>query len=128
MINGVWRFADTYGNIKANTWTAAYNPYAGAGQQNYDWFRFDAYGNMLTGWFLDYDGNWYFLNPASDGTQGRMMTGWVWVMDGFGVQRCYYFNPVSDGTRGKMMTNTIVDGYTIDANGCWTVNGIQQIK
>lgn len=128
LLNGVWHFVDTAGNMKVNTWTAAYNPYASAGQQNYDWFRFDAYGNMLTGWFLDNDGNWYFLNPISDGTQGMMMTGWVWIMDGFGVQRCYYFNPVSDGYRGKMMTNTIVDGYMIDADGCWTENGIQQIR
>ena len=76
MLNGSWRFADTSGNIKVNTWTAAYNPYAVAGQQNYDWFRFDINGNMVTGWFTDVDGNRYFLNPLSDGTLGRMMTGW----------------------------------------------------
>ena len=128
VLNGFWRFADTSGNIKVNTWTAAYNPYATAGQQNYDWFRFDINGNMLTGWFTDVDGNRYFLNPLSDGTLGRMMTGWVWIMDEFGVQRCYYFNPNSDGYRGKLLTNTIIEGYTVDANGCWTVDGVVQTK
>ena len=128
MLNGFWRFADTSGNIKVNTWTAAYNPYATAGQQNYDWFRFDANGNMMTGWFTDVDGNRYFLNPVSDGTLGKMLTGWVWIADEFGIQRCYYFNPNSDGYRGKLLTNTVVDGYTIDANGCWTIDGVIQVK
>lgn len=83
---------------------------------------------MVTGWFTDVAGNRYFLNPLSDGTLGRMMTGWVWIMDEFGVQRCYYFNPNSDGYRGKLLTNTIVEGYTVDADGCWTVNGVVQTK
>ena len=128
ILNGAWRFVDSTGNAKVNTWTAAYNPYAAAGQQNYDWFRFDANGNMMTGWFTDVDGNRYFLNPLSDGTLGKMMTGWVWIADEFGIQRCYYFNPNSDGYRGKLLTNTVVDGYTIDANGCWTVDGVVQVK
>lgn len=128
ILNGAWRFVDASGNAKVNTWTAAYNPYATAGQQNYDWFRFDANGNMMTGWFTDVDGNRYFLNPVSDGTLGKMLTGWVWIADEFGIQRCYYFNPNSDGYRGKLLTNTVVDGYTIDANGCWTIDGAVQTK
>lgn len=128
ILNGFWRFTDAFGNLKVNTWTAAYNPYATAGQQNYDWFRFDVNGNMVTGWFTDIDGNRYFLNPISDGTLGKMMTGWVWIADESGVQRCYYFNPNSDGYRGKLLINTVVDGYTVDANGCWTINGVVQVK
>lgn len=34
----------------------------------------------------------------------------------------------SDGTRGKMMANTTVDGYTLDAQGHWTVDGVVQTK
>ena len=128
MLNGFWHFSDASGNACINNWVAAYNPYAVSGQQNYDWFRFDQFGNMLTGWFTDADGSRYYLNPLSDGTLGKMLTGWVWIPDETGVQRCYYLNPNSDGYRGKMLTNTVVDGYTIDANGWWTVDGVVQIK
>lgn len=128
MLNGFWHFSDASGNACINNWVAAYNPNAASDQQNYDWFRFDPFGNMLTGWFMDSDGSWYYLNPVSDGTLGKMLTGWVWIADETGVQRCYYLNPNSDGYRGKMLTNTVVDGYTIDANGWWTVDGIVQVE
>ena len=119
-----WTFCDdtrTY----ASEWAAIYNPYADKtkGQQEYDWFRFDESGYMVTGWFTDVDGNRYYLNPVSDGTQGRMVTGWYWI-DGM----CYYFNPVSDGTRGAMKRNCEIDGYQLNADGIWVVNGVVQTK
>ena len=125
-----WSFTDASGEAYRNRWAAVYNPYAnvGAGQSNFDWFWFDANGVMITGWHLDSDGNYYYLNPSSDGTKGRMVTGWVWIADGTGVQKCYYFNPVSDGTRGKLIKDTVVEGYTVNGNGEWTVNGIVQTK
>ncbi len=130
MVNGQWQFADAAGQQYRNRWAAVSNPYANtaAGQSNFDWFYFDAAGNMQTGWFRDGDGNYYYLNPASDGTRGRMMTGWVWIADEAGVSRCYYLNPVSDGYRGRMLSNTVIDGYTINAQGFWTVNGVVQTK
>ena len=119
-----WMFRDdtrTY----ASKWAAIYNPYADKtkGQQEYDWFRFDESGYMVTGWFTDVDGNRYYLNPVSDGTQGRMVTGWYWI-DGM----CYYFNPVSDGTRGAMKRNCEIDGYQLNEDGIWVVNGVVQTK
>ena len=119
-----WMFRDdtrTY----ASEWAAIYNPYADKtkGQQEYDWFRFDESGYMVTGWFTDVDGNRYYLNPVSDGTQGRMVTGWYWI-DGM----CYYFNPVSNGTRGAMKRNCEIDGYQLNADGIWVVNGVVQTK
>ena len=119
-----WMFRDdtrTY----ASKWVAIYNPYADKtkGQQEYDWFRFDESGYMVTGWFTDVDGNRYYLNPVSDGTQGRMVTGWYWI-DGM----CYYFNPVSNGTRGAMKRNCEIDGYQLNADGIWVVNGVVQTK
>lgn len=119
-----WMFRDdtrTY----ASKWAAIYNPYADKtkGQQEYDWFRFDESGYMVTGWFTDVDGNRYYLNPVSDGTQGRMVTGWYWI-DGM----CYYFNPVSNGTRGAMKRNCEIDGYQLNADGIWVVNGVVQTK
>ena len=53
---------------------------------------------MVVGWYTDNDGNIYYLNPISDGTQGQMLTGWQYI-DGV----WYYFNPESDGTRGKLL-------------------------
>ena len=153
---GQWRFTDGSGTIYKGRWAAVENPYANAalGQSGYDWFRFDADGNMVTGWFQDSDGNWYYLNPNSDGTRGRMltgwfqdvdgswyylnpnsdgtrgrmMTGWNWIKDGDGVTRCYYLNPNADGTRGKMAVNTTVENYTLDAEGHWIVDGVIQTR
>lgn len=119
-----WLFTDdkrTY----ANEWAAVHNPYAdkSIGQQEYDWFRFDASGFMMTGWFTDTDGNIYYLNPVSDGTKGRMVTGWQWING-----KCYYFNPQSDGTRGAMKKNCVIDGYQLNEDGAWVVNGVVQTK
>ena len=49
--------------------------------------------------------------------------GWYWI-DGM----CYYFNPVSDGTRGAMKRNCEIDGYQLNADGIWVVNGVVQTK
>ena len=114
--DGKWSFKDAAGNPYIEQWGAIYNPYANTaeGMQNYDWFWFDETGAMITGWFVDpVNGYTYYLNPQSDGTMGRMMTGWV-VIDG----KEYYFNSESDGTRGRMFRNeTTPDGYKVDANG-----------
>lgn len=127
---GSWNFMDESGKFYKNCWAAIYNPYAdlSKGQSAFDWFRFDTDGSMVTGWFLDTDGSYYYLNNDSDGTRGRMVTGWCWVPDAAGVRKCYYFNPNSDGKRGKMLSNTTVDGNTLNADGAWTVNGAVQTK
>lgn len=127
---GNWKFSDSAGTVYMNRWAAVENPYANAelGQQAFDWFFFDTSGNMLTGWHAEADGNWYYLNPNSDGTRGKMVTGWNWITDQNGVKKCYYFNPNSDGFRGKMIVNTVIDGKTINENGEWTVDGVVQIQ
>lgn len=114
--DGIWNFSDNTNVRYTNRWAAVYNPYANtsAGFQAFDWFRFDENGGMLTGWFTDpADGNIYYLNPHSDSTRGRMMTGWT-VIDG----KEYYFNPESDGTRGRMFRNEPTkDGHFLGADG-----------
>ena len=55
------------------------------GQKNWYYFGSDTF--MKTGWFQDDTGNWYYLNPKSDGFQGAMMTGWQQI-DG----EWFYFN------------------------------------
>ncbi len=116
--DGSWGFTDSQGKRYVNMWAAVENPYANlaVGQQAFDWFRFDENGKMVVGWYLDpADGRWYYLNSNSDGTLGKMMTGWV-LIDGYH----YYFNPNSDGFKGRMYANeTTPDGYQVDASGKW---------
>ena len=70
---------------------------------------------MVTGWYQDGDGNSYYLNPNSDGTLGRMVTGWQLI-----DEKWYYFNEISDGKRGALLKNTTTpDGYVVDENGVW---------
>ena len=108
----------------AKEWAAVHNPYASteAGQHAYDWFRFDEAGFLLTGWYQDEDGNRYYLNPAADGTQGRMVTGWNWI-DG----TCFYFEEESNGFRGALKRSAVLeDGKQTDDNGAWIVDGAVQ--
>ena len=68
--------------------------------------------NATGWWWQNDDGSW----PANS---------WQWL-DGNrdGVAECYYF----DGN-GYMLANTTTpDGYTVNADGAWTVNGVVQTK
>ena len=105
-VNGVvrWSYYDSDGRRVFNVWKQLL--YEGT----MFWYHFGADGYMDTGWFKDADGNWYYLDPVSDGTQGTMKTGWFKDTDG----NWYYLNPVSDGTRGAMKT-----GWFKDVDGNW---------
>ncbi len=122
---GRWMFTDgkrTY----ANEWAAIHNPYANvaAGQSAFDWFRFDAEGFMVTGWYTDTDGRRYYLHETSDGTLGRMVTGWNWIGG-----NCYYFQEISDGTLGALKRNfTAPDGKQTNQDGIWVMDGIVQTQ
>lgn len=51
--------------------------------------------------------------------------GWQWI-DGNndGIAECYYFD-----SNGYMLASTTTpDGFTVNANGAWTVNGVVQTK
>ena len=122
--NGKWLFASVSKQY-INEWAYIYNPYAANGQPNVSWFRFDGKGYMVTGWFND-NGTWYYLNPSSDGTQGRMLTGWVLIN-----HKYYYLSQTSSTKQpvGSLLTSTTTpDGYTVNANGEWTVNGVVQYR
>ena len=111
---GKWTFAAGSRQYK-NEWAYIYNPYAAALQDQSAWFRFDADGNMVTGWFTDTDGSTYYLWPYSDNTMGHMVTGWMPIGTGW-----YFFNPVSNGTKGAMYRNTTTpDGYRVGEDGAW---------
>ena len=65
------------------------------------------------GWWWQEDNGTYPMNT------------WCWL-DGNrdGIAECYYFNGY-----GYMLAGTVTpDGYTVNENGAWTVNGIVQTK
>lgn len=79
------------------------------------WYYFNAKGVMMTGWVKDNLGNWYYLNPTSNGVYGSMVTGWN-LIDG----KWYYFNEKGDGFKGTMLYDTTTpDGYKLDKSGVW---------
>lgn len=65
-------------------------------------------------WQQDTNGWWYQNDNGS-----YLNNGWCWI-DG----RCYYFMP-----DGYCLTDTTTpDGYTVNTNGAWTINGVVQIQ
>lgn len=121
---GNWRFST--GRRYKNEWAYIANPYADVkkGQSSADWFHFGADGVMDVGWITDADGHTYCLNPVSDNTLGRMLTGWNWLRGTDGLLRCYYFETISNGRRGSLYRSTTTpDGYEVGADGAWVVNG-----
>ena len=125
-----WQF-EAGGRSYASEWAAVHNPYAdpAKGQSTFDWFRFDADGRMVNGWYTDVDGNTYYLWKEMDGTQGRMLTGWNWLPGSDGVFHCYYFQEKSDGMRGRLYRNTHTpDGNLVNADGSWVLDGIVQTR
>lgn len=75
-----------------------------------------------TGWRKNATGWWYATNDA--GTTWHASS-WQWL-DGNkdGIAECYYF----DGNGYCLMNTTTPDGYQVDANGAWIVNGVVQTK
>lgn len=65
-------------------------------QNEKSWYRFDAQGYLVTGWYQD-NGTWYYLNPKSDGKLGKMMTGWQYINDIW-----YYFTENAGDKQGAM--------------------------
>lgn len=119
------------GHICKNEWVYVQNPYADSkkGQNSSDWFRFDAQGHMVTGWYTDADGRRYYLNPVSDNTKGRMVTGWNWIGGNDRQLCCYYFQEISDGYRGSLFKDgKTPDGYFVNSQGEWIVEKQVQKK
>lgn len=56
---------------------------------------------------------------------GFARDGWYWIDgNGDGTAECYYFD-----SRAWLLTNTTTpDGYQVDENGAWVVNGVVQTK
>ncbi|MDO4324714.1 MAG: hypothetical protein Q4E24_01550 [bacterium] len=70
-------------------------------------------------WKQDNIGWWWQEEDGSYPTNS-----WKWL-DGNkdGIAECYYF-----GDQGYMLANTAVEGYTVNADGAWTVDGEVQVQ
>lgn len=70
-------------------------------------------------WQSDSNGWWYQNDDGSYATNG-----WRWIDgNGDGVSESYYF----DGN-GYLLTNATQDGFTVNADGAWIVNGVVQTQ
>lgn len=105
-----WWYKKLDGSYPKNNW----------GNEDYNgktyWYYFLDSGYMATGW-IELNGSKYYLFPNSDGWKGRMVTGWQWI-DGY----CYYFEE-GGANQGRLYRNEQKDGYQLDKDGHWTVNG-----
>lgn len=75
----------------------------------------------LAGQWLSDSNGWWYRND--DGT--FLANTWYWL-DGNndGIQECYYFDP-----HGYSLANTNTpDGYTVNASGAWTIDGVVQTR
>ena len=111
-----WWYKRPDGSYSKNSW--GYEAYNG---KSY-WYYFLDSGYMATGW-VDVNGSKYYLFPNSDGWKGRMLTGWQWI-DG----NCYYLDAQGQNEGALYRNSTTPDGFTVDSEGRWVVNGAAQKK
>ena len=79
-------------------------------------------GAMARGWHQDSKGAYRFYdNREGSPTEGQELRSWQWI-DGY----CYYFEEEGE-KKGILLQNGISkDGYTVNEEGQWTVNGVVQ--
>ena len=111
-----WWYKRPDGSYPKNSW--GYEAYNG---KSY-WYYFLDSGYMATGW-VEVNGSKYYLFPNSDGWKGRMLTGWQWI-DG----NCYYLDSQGQNEGALYRNSTTPDGFTVDLEGRWVVNGVVQKK
>ena len=79
-------------------------------------------GVFAVGWQHNMTGWWYGTNEANTTWHANC---WQWI-DGNndGIAECYYFDQ-----NGYMLASTTTpDGFTVNADGAWTVDGVVQTK
>ena len=74
-------------------------------------------GELQSGW-LSLNGKKYFLNTLHNGQFGKLLTGWQWI-DGY----CYFFEAEDSKTLGELKISGSKDGYQLDENGRYLLNG-----
>ena len=112
-IGATWFMFNEDGSMKANEWFIVDGKWYYANENgglaigwamvDGKWYFFNQGNAMVTGW-AQTNGNWYYLASS-----GAMITGWNWIGG-----NCYYFYD-----NGAMAFNTVVDGYSLGADGAW---------
>lgn len=76
----------------------------------------------FAGWQQNGAGWWYSTNTDNSAWHSN---GWQWIDgNGDGISECYYFDQ-----NGYMLADTLTpDGYSVDANGAWTIDGMVQTQ
>ena len=118
---GKWTFTSNDKHEYSYEWAYIANPNADTakGQEAASWFRFGTDGTMLTGWYKNVYGDWYYLNPISDNTMGAMLKGWQYI-NGY----WYYLEEKEAASLGRLyVSKQTPDGKTVDAEGRWVKNG-----
>lgn len=136
---GRWSFVLNGGLPLNNTWGKIQYKDA-AGKLLTKWYFFDNQSSMAQGWYHDTRADkWYFLNDSSGADAGQMVTGWyrdaagMWyyldpVLGEMYVgwrqvgDPWYYFSPssVESHPKGSLYVNTTTpDGYRVNHNGEW---------
>jgi len=107
-----WKYVKTDGSFARNEWVKVGDK----------WYHFGKDTLMDTGWLLDTDGSWYYLDKVEGTNIGVMQTGWM--TDPYDGYR-YYLDPVT----GKMYTGWhVIDGKRyyfneiVPAASGWTQN------
>ena len=101
-----WKFRSLNGESAINSWKEC--EYNGV----IKWYRFDQNGYMQSGWYVDTDGNLYYLSTTHDGTFGQMLTGWQ-TIDG----KEYFFETDSAKKQGRIYMNEYTpDGHFVGAD------------
>lgn len=114
MESGVWKYHDSTGEAMKNMWFNDKNT-------GKDYYLYQD-GTMATGWIV-YNGQWYYM-----GQDGAKRTGWTQVggnwyyLDSLGVMKTGWFQDNNGKwyylyNTGIMAQNTVIDGYTISADG-----------
>ena len=76
---------------------------------------------FAAGWELQ-EGGWKYLHEEADGSTHYLTSCWTWIDGDLDDNyECYYFDEA-----GYMAADCAPEGYPVNADGAWTVDGVVQ--
>lgn len=77
---------------------------------------------FASGWYEDANGRYYSFYTGEDHSWYENQ--WMWIdADLDGVAECYYL-----GENSYVARNTTIDGWQVNENGAWVVDGVVQTR
>ena len=75
-------------------------------------------------WKVDNNGIWHYDYTGRGVKEGWLKNQWAWIDGNHDrISECYYFD-----AEGNMLADTTVDGYQLNSQGQWIVDGVVQTK